>query len=577
MKLRGTWLNSWLFCFGVLAVGGTSTQAEDIIVLVSGNKPVVAPAAPARPQVVKESSNPTTTVITAEPATPQPTANTGVEINPQQPAAVPAQPAAVPAQPVVRKLSELDTLVDEAVAVTSRRYLTADVHTPWQIFHGLIALRQNFKLKVDGQKVSALEWIRGGRFYKGLPLVEQTPYGGRFHTFTEPYAFEGHPNQFLAILAMSELPRDFTFKAGANGAVISVDDMLRHAQAECNDREEITWTLWLFSRYFPHNAQWQNKYGEQWSMERLVQTQTNQRVQDGACGGCHGLFAICLARNAYQQSGGQLRGVWFEADQKIRRYVAETKALQNLHIDGSFSSNHYNGPGYDSDFGKRIAASGHILEWLMIGLDNRELQEPWLQRGVESVARDLINNRQAPADCGPLYHALHSLVLYRQRTRPGLADPTLVEAAPVPVVTPQPKIPATVGEPPKVEVKPAIPAKPEVLPPMPEAKAVIETPAAPQKVATPKAEAPKVEATKPATTGETAPAKPPVELPAPKELPKAEPTAPTAATKPKEPTKPEEKPAATPKAEKAPTEKPKTDDKDEFDGEFQVPLPPTDD
>ena len=566
MKLRETWLRACSLCVGVLALCGTSTHAaEEIIVLVSGNKPVVAPAAPARPQVVKESSNATTTIVTTDTAKTPTTDGQGVEVVPQPAAAKPTAP--------VRKLSELDTLVEEAIAVTSRRYLTADVHTPWQIFHGLIALRHNFKVKVDGQKTSALEWVRGGRFHKGLPLVEQTPYGGRFHTFTEPYAFEGHPNQFLAILAMSELPRDFTFKAGLNGAIISVDDMLRNAQMECNDREEITWTLWLFSRYFPHNTQWQNKFGEQWNMDRLVQIQTNQRVQDGACGGCHGLFALSLARNAYVQSGQQLRGVWFEADQKIKRYIAETKALQNINIDGSFSSSHYNGPGYESEFTKRIAASVHILEWLMIGLDNQDLQQPWLQRGVESIARDLVNNRQAPADCGPLYHALHSLVLYRQRTRPDVADATIVET-PSLVVAPQSKTPAAVSETPKVEPKPATPAKPESLPPMPESKAATESvptslKAEPQKIEPQKLDA-KVEVVTPKPQPE-----------APKTLKvetKAEPLFPgAAATKPKEPAKLEETPASPAKVEKTPSDKPKTDDKDEFDGEFQVPLPPTDD
>lgn len=305
--------------------------------------------------------------------------------------------------------------VDQAIAITSRRFLNADVHTPWQIMHGILALRQDFQIKKGDQKVSALEWIAGGATYQGLPWFEVTPYGGRAHPYTVPYAFEGHPNQFLAILTMSNLPLDHKFKAG-NGGVITIANMIKNAQMEVNSAEEITWTLWALSRYVDPDAQWTNKYGEQWSMERLVQMQTYASVEQAACGGTHGLYALSSARNAYIQTRRPLRGVWLEADQKIRRYVVAAQSLQNS--DGSFSASFFQGPNYSTDFGTRLASSGHTLEMLMIALPRPELDKPWLRRGVQAVAKDLIDHRKAAADCGPLYHALHALVLYRERTRP---------------------------------------------------------------------------------------------------------------------------------------------------------------
>ena len=138
---------------------------------------------------------------------------------------------------------DLPLLINDAVSITSRRYLTADIHTPWQIMHGLLALRQEYKIKVGNEKVSALNWLTERRYYKGEPIIEHTPHGGRFHTFTEPYAFEGHPNQFLAIATMSDLPVDFAFNTTVGGQV-TIQDMINHAKADVNDREEITWTLW---------------------------------------------------------------------------------------------------------------------------------------------------------------------------------------------------------------------------------------------------------------------------------------------------------------------------------------------
>ncbi len=336
---------------------------------------------------------------------------------------------------------ELSQLVDDAISITARRYLTADVHTPWQIMHGLLALREDFLIKVDNQKVSALEWLTEGQTYNDLPIVEHSPYGGRFHTFTEPYAFEGHPNQFLAILTMSELPADYTFKTNVNGQV-SIKEMLRNAQMEVNDREEITWTLWALSRYLPIDSEWNNKFGDPWSIERLVQIQTYAEPNDAACGGTHGLFALSLARNAYLATGQQPRGIWFEADQKIRRYIASARSLQNS--DGSLSSKYFGGPGYSPEFGKRLATGGHVLEFLMVGARDEDLQQEWLRNAVRSVARDLVDHRRAAADCGPLYHALHALVLYRQRTGMATAAPdeetpqpeSLADATPTPEAVP---------------------------------------------------------------------------------------------------------------------------------------------
>lgn len=342
-------------------------------------------------------------------------------------AAEPAASAAV--QPVAGKAEaqqdELHALVNEAISITSRRYLTADVHTPWQIMHGILALRSDFVIKIDNQKRPAVEWLTSGTLYNGLPVVERTQWGARFHPFTVPYAFEGHPNQFLAILTMSEYPETFAFKT-ANGDEVTIEDMVRNAQMTVNDREEITWTLWALSRYLPPDAEWISAEGEAWGMERLVQIQTYANPNDAACGGTHGLFALSLARNSYMATGKPLRGIWMEADQKIKRYVQMSRSLQNH--DGSLSSQHFRGPGFSTDFGERIATTGHILEFLMVGADQQELESEWLRSAVRAVARDLVDNRKAAADCGPLYHALHALVLYRQRLQFEPVDTVAIEA-----------------------------------------------------------------------------------------------------------------------------------------------------
>lgn len=313
-------------------------------------------------------------------------------------------------------------LVDQAIEDTSRRRLTAGVHTPWQVVHGILAQRWELSLlKGNGstEEINAIEWITSGIRFDGEPLWEATPYGGRGHPFTRPYAFEGHPTQFMGYMTMANIPLDYEVKTPTK--IVTIRDIVNDAKMQVHGGVEITWTLWTLAHYEEPDAQWFNAAGEPWSIERLVKMQIDEPVTAGACGGCHGLYVLAYARNLYISSGKPLRGVWFEADQKVKRYVYEAQALQNA--DGSFSANHFKGPGYSDDFATRIATSGHELEWLMIALPQSKLKEEWIRRGIACVARDLINNKNVASDCGPLFHGMHALAVYRQRTVPGYLIP----------------------------------------------------------------------------------------------------------------------------------------------------------
>ncbi len=312
------------------------------------------------------------------------------------------------------KADPLRDQVDEAIKITSKRILTANVHTPWQILHGILALRHDFQVKKGDKKVSAIEWLSNDATFGGQPVFQITKYGAQGHPYTRDYVFEGHPNQFLAILTMSNLPLDFEMTTGAKK--ITIADVVKNSKMDINSREEITWSLWALSHYLPSNSRWHNKYGESWSIERLVQIQTQQKVTEGACGGTHGLFALAYARNKHIESGRPLRGVWYEAHRKVKRYVETARWSQNY--DGSFSASFFEGRRFARDFATRIETSGHILEFLVMAVPHDRLSEDWMRRGVAAVSRELIENRKRSAKCGPLYHALHGLVLYRDRMYP---------------------------------------------------------------------------------------------------------------------------------------------------------------
>ncbi len=342
---------------------------------------------------------------------------TGASGNSENPISNPATPKAKPdALNSKKNVDPLLERVEKAIEISSRRILTAGAHTPWQILHGILAYRHNFTITMDGTKLSALNWLTDDARFQGIPLFEVTEYGGRAHPYTQPNVFEGHPNQFLAILAISNLNRNYKFQAGDR--TITISDLIKNAQMQVSSNEEITWTLWGLSHYLSPEARWTNYYGEPWSIERLVNIQTDESTSGAACGGTHGLFALTYARNRYLQGQKPLRSAWFEADQKIKQYIEYTNSLQNE--DGSFSSSFFEGPQYTYDFTERLATSGHTLEWLMLALPQNSFNEEWVRRGVSAIATDLIEHQSEPIACGPLYHAVHGLILYRDHVRPSI-------------------------------------------------------------------------------------------------------------------------------------------------------------
>ena len=359
-------------------------------------------------EVNPQPANATPRALFANPATTKVEQKTAEPLVPQ--------PAAAPAPVVAEPIDPLLKLANEAVEVSSRRFLTADMHTPWQVIHGLLAYRQDFQLKLkdSDKKINALEWASSGVTFRGESLFQKTPYGGRAHPYSQMYWFEGHPTQFMGYLTMCRLPASHEFKT-SSGEVITVQDIINNAKMEVTRSPdvEMTWTLWALAHYLEPTAQWINKNGEPWSMEELVRVELRNTIYDAPCGGTHSLFAIAYARNAHLQSRQPLRGVWLEADQKVQRFIAEAKALQNS--DGSFSKYYFKGRDFSNDFNTRITGSGHMIEWLMVALPQSRLSEPWIQNGIRCVAQDLINNRQQNAECGPLYHAVDGLQIYRER------------------------------------------------------------------------------------------------------------------------------------------------------------------
>lgn len=353
-----------------------------------------------------------------------------------------SQPAAA-AQPAPQPVDQFQQLLDRAIDITSKRYLTANAHSPWQIFHYILAMRQEGVLKLGKEKVNAIEWLSTTEpQFDNQPWLLLTPHGAKFHPYTKKYFFEGHPAQFLALLSHSNLPLNHQFHV--QGKVVTLTDLINNTMKEVNTAEEVTWVLWALQHFLKSDAVWVNHANEQWSIERLVQIESAAPVVGAPCGGNHRLFALTRARDKYLQSGGTLRGVWFQADQKIRQHIEIARSLQNS--DGSFSADWYKGPQFTNDVNNRFNTTGHTMEFLAASLPKERLNEPWVRNAVWMLSRELVIHQNTQIDCGPLFHSLDALILYRDRIRPKALMAAVPTPKPPEAVNTQPTIATSPNE-----------------------------------------------------------------------------------------------------------------------------------
>ena len=322
--------------------------------------------------------------------------------------------------------------LDEMIDYTANRRLTIKDHAAWQIIHGAEAFGKDFLIDADGKTVKAVEYATNGGPMRGWNL-RPTEHG--VFAPVEPGAETGgmgHYDQWLGYLSQCGIQLSDPLIVG--GKNYTINAFLTNAQWEIIEDPDYdgTWTLMAFITYLPLDATWKNKFGEDWNLERLVAKEcrkNNEGIYGEACGGTHCLYSLALAVKRYQQETGAktLPEPWKTADDRVQRAIHDARANQNA--DGSMSSNSFIRASSTPDVAQQIRTTGHVLEFLCVALNDEQFREPWVTRAAASLTKNFEYTKVIPMECGALYHAAHSLMLYRTR-RFGPRAPQVPEQAP---------------------------------------------------------------------------------------------------------------------------------------------------
>jgi hypothetical protein len=223
---------------------------------------------------------------------------------------------------------------------------------------------------------------------------------------------QGHPGQFLAMLAQARVRTTYPMKV--DGHELTVAELVRHEQLTCDSQTELTFKLLGLSRYLDSDTVWENQSGETWSLSRLIREELSMPVvHEATCGGTHRLMGLSFAVRKREKEGRAFDGQWKRAQKYIRDFQEYAFDVQNL--DGSFSTDWFRARGATEDLDRRLQTTGHILEWLVYALPVEALKQPRVTKSVSYLTELMLDNANREWSVGPRGHALHALALYDER------------------------------------------------------------------------------------------------------------------------------------------------------------------
>lgn len=284
----------------------------------------------------------------------------------------------------------------------------AAVRSPWGIMHAIIAFGVETPLMVGGEEVNAIGWLCWNRPCRGQRLFRTS--NGRIETPIGP-GYQGHAGQFLAMMAQSKVKPDYPMQVG--GVDYTIADLVKHEQATCRPKSELTFKLIGLVHYLDSDAQWKSNSGAEWDIPQLIKEELAQPVSGAACGGTHRMMGFSYAVHKRQQRNEPFTGQWLRAQKYVNSYIDYTFKLQNR--DGSLSTDWFRGRGKRGDHDRKIQTTGHMLEWLVFSLPEEDLTDPRVTRAIDFLQEILWNDRHRTLQIGPKGHALRALALYDER------------------------------------------------------------------------------------------------------------------------------------------------------------------
>jgi hypothetical protein len=308
-------------------------------------------------------------------------------------------------------VAPLESMVEQCLQVHAQHRLNSGQDSCWSMMHAFLGWGSSCEVHIGGPRgprTNAIAWVGQNQPCGGRRLFYLD--GNRIRGREGP-GYQGHPAQFLAMLAQCHI--DPSFPLRVNDRNFTVADLINEEQRTCTSGAELTFKLIGLVHYLGTEATWTSDRGESWDMPKILAIELAQPINGAACGGTHRIMAISYAVAKRREEGGAMTGQWWRAEKYVADYHQYTLTLQNH--DGSFSSDWFRQRADWGDMNRRVQTTGHILEWLAYSLPEESLYDPQVVNAVNYLTRTMTQHRYHDWEVGPKGHAIRALRLYHQR------------------------------------------------------------------------------------------------------------------------------------------------------------------
>jgi hypothetical protein len=317
-----------------------------------------------------------------------------------------------PLPPLSQQMKNLRAKVRRVIKAYYNQPLNSRENDPWECMHGMLAYGVHSQIRQGsprGQTITLVGWMCYNRPCKGFTLLYLTPENEL--RAKQGVGLQGHMGQFLAMLAQSQVSPEYPIRV--RNQEFTINDLIEAEKRTCYPKSELTFKLIALMHYLESDATWVNDQGQSWDIPRLIREELAQPIRGAACGGTHRLSGLSLAARTRVRRGEPLDGEYLRAAQFVEKYQQYAFKLQNR--DGSLSTEWFRGRGDEADVDRRVKTTGHILEWLIYSLNDKDVESTRTFRAVNYLASLLSSNFDHEWEVGPMCHALHALRLYDER------------------------------------------------------------------------------------------------------------------------------------------------------------------
>ncbi len=213
------------------------------------------------------------------------------------------------------------------------------------------------------------------------------------------------------------MPTNYPVRSGKE--VRTVADLVEAEKLACRAGGDASLRM-LGLAYYLEETEWQNDLGENWSLERMVRDELARPAASAPEGGLNRLMGLSFAVSRRLKHGQPIDSQFQRAEKYVTDFQHYAFQLQNA--DGSWGPNFLANKSTSQDAAAQLRSNGRVLEWLVISLPDKQLEDAHVIAAVDYLARLLSNQRyqwnteQLPTqEIASVGHALHALVVYDQR------------------------------------------------------------------------------------------------------------------------------------------------------------------